>query len=74
MKIHGQTKQLLTSFSSITLPAKHLAVSLYGSAAFAPGGDVVALHLFEGIFLLAMGADVVLLFPYGKFDVFWEGA
>ena len=34
---------------------------------------MVAFHLFEGIFLLAMGADVVLLFPYGKFDVFGEG-
>ena len=65
---------LLTSFSSITLPAKHLTVGLYGSAAFAPWGDVVALHLLEGEFLLAVGADVVLLLPYGELDVVGEGA
>ena len=35
---------------------------------------MVALHLFEGKFLLAMGAEVMLLFPYGKFDVFGKGA
>ena len=65
---------LFTSFSPITLPAKHLAVGFYCSAAFAPGGDVVALHLLEGEFLLAVGTDVVLLLPYGELDVIGEGA
>ena len=51
-----------------------MAVGLYGSAAFAPWGDVVALHLLEGEFLLAVGADMVLLFPYGELYVVGEGA
>ena len=35
---------------------------------------MVALHLLEGKFLLAMWADVVLPFPHGKFYVFGKGA
>ena len=35
---------------------------------------MVALHLLEGEFLLAVGADVVLLFPYSELDVVGEGA
>ena len=34
---------------------------------------MVALHLFEGKFLLAMGTDVVLLLPYGELDIVGEG-
>ena len=33
---------------------------------------MVALHLLEGEFLLAVGTDVMLLFPYGKLYVFGE--
>lgn len=51
-----------------------MAVGLYGSAALAPRGDVVALHLLEGEFLLAVGTDVVLLLPYGELNVVGEGA
>ena len=65
---------LLCPFAAVAFAAEHLAVLFRGAPALAPRSDVVALHLFEGIFLLAMGADVVLLFPYGKFDVFGEGA
>ena len=35
---------------------------------------MVAFHLLEGEFLLAMWADVVLPFPHGKFYVFGKGA
>ena len=35
---------------------------------------MVALHLLEGEFLLAVGTDVVLLLPYGELDVIGEGA
>ena len=34
---------------------------------------MVALHLFEGNFLLAMGTDVVLLLPYCELDIIGEG-
>ena len=33
---------------------------------------MVALHLLKGEFLLAVGTDVMLLFPYGKLYVFGE--
>ena len=51
-----------------------MAVGLYGSAAFAPEDNVVALHLFERVFFLAVEADVVLLLPYCKFYVFGKRA
>ena len=35
---------------------------------------MVALHLLKGEFLLAVGTDVMLLFPYGKLYVFGECA
>ena len=35
---------------------------------------MVALHLLEGEFLLAVGTDVMLLFPYGELYVFGECA
>ena len=35
---------------------------------------MVALHLLEGEFLLTVGADMVLLFPYGELYVVGEGA
>ena len=35
---------------------------------------MVAFHLLEGEFLLAMWADVVLPFPHGKFHLFGKGA
>ena len=35
---------------------------------------MVALHLLEGEFLLAVGTDVMLLFPYSELDVVGEGA
>ena len=63
---------LFTPFPSITLSTQHLAVGLYGSAALTPWSDMVALHLLKREFLLAVGADVVLLFPYCELDVFGE--
>ena len=67
-------KYLLTSFPSVTFPAKHLTVGFHSPSAFAPRGDVVAFHLLKGKLFLAVGADVMMLFPYGKFYVFGEGA
>ena len=65
---------LFCSLSPVTLPAKHLAVFYYRSAAFAPRCDVVALHKFIVELLAAYWADMLLLFPHRQFNVFGECA
>ena len=63
-----------TSFSTIALPAQHLAILNHCATTFTPRSDVVSFHEFEVELLTAMRANVILLFPYSQFDVFWKGS
>ena len=65
---------LLSSFSAVTLPTQHLAVLYDRSPTVTPGGNMVALHELKVVFLATKWTDVVLLFPYGKFNVLGETA
>ena len=59
-------------FCPIMRFAQHLAILNRSLSTFAPSSNMVALHEFEVKLLATDGANVILFFPNGKFDVFWE--
>ena len=59
-KANSCNRGLDISFTPIAIVAEHLAVAGVGFAAFAPRGDVVSFHVFEGELLLALYADAFL--------------
>ena len=58
--------------AAVALSAQHLAVINYCATAFAPRGDVVALHKLDVKLLAAQLAAMLLLLIDSELDVFGE--
>ena len=63
---------LLCTLPSVTFSTQHLAIFHNGSSTFAPRGDVVSFHKLQVKLFATNRTNMVLLFPYSKFDILWE--